>query len=290
MTMMVPTERKLALQSYTDLMPKKEDGISPTFTMPEWFEPLLKVSYFLHFFRDEMRMPGDLMKEIFATMMESHLEGAMDNIVVIRKVPKMDLPKESDADAEQSTTYSKKWIVERVFALLVKHQAIVLDADRDIKIVDDEEDPTNFVSIVVFIDGFSHLREMDHEADEDDDTSKMLKLLHSETDDEAEDAEPKIEEEKKEPVKEAGPTAWSCPICTFENEMSAGTCTICMSGQRPSQQELEAQAAEAQAIAKQEAKEAKEEANQGVVKEPLHQTRLKMLARDIRHMISHDQR
>lgn len=37
---------------------------------------------------------------------------------------------------------------------------------------------------MLFIDGFSHLREMDHEADEDDDTSKMLKLLHSDTDDE----------------------------------------------------------------------------------------------------------
>jgi hypothetical protein len=63
----------------------------------------------------------------------------------------------------------------------------VLDADRDIQLVDDEEDPQAYFSILIFLDGFSHLRENDHElSDEDDDPIKLLKLLHSETDDEAE--------------------------------------------------------------------------------------------------------
>lgn len=67
--------------------------------------------------------------------------------------------------------------------------------------MDEEDDPEHFMTIVLFIDGFSHLREADHEPDEDDDDSKMLKLLHSETDDEDEDGganeeSARIEEEK----------------------------------------------------------------------------------------------
>ena len=93
---------------------------------------------------------------------------------------------------------------------------------------------------MLFIDGFSHLREMDHEADDEDETSKLLKLLHSETDDEAEEEKDGagIEEEKQEPPKEVGPSAWNCPICTFENPISAPVCTICEQGNRPSMQEL----------------------------------------------------
>ena len=44
----------------------------------------------------------------------------------------------------------------------------------------------------------------------------------------------------------------------------------------------------AELVAKQEARAAKELENEGLKKEPLHHTRLQMLARDIRHMISHD--
>lgn len=54
------------------------------------------------------------------------------------------------------------------------------------QIIDDAEEPNKFYSIVLVLDGFSHLREPDHEKDEDDDRSKMIKLLHSETDDEGE--------------------------------------------------------------------------------------------------------
>ena len=57
---------------------------------------------------------------------------------------------------------------------------------------DDEEDPSTYFSILLFLDGFSHLRENDHEVSEEDgDNSKLLKLLHSETDDEAESEESK---------------------------------------------------------------------------------------------------
>ena len=106
MILMVPTESKLALKSYRDLLPTKEDGVTASFEMPEWFEPLLKVSYFLHFFRDEMRLPDDMMKEIYADLVSSHREGAMDNILVISKIPK------------SNETYTKAWVVERLFELL----------------------------------------------------------------------------------------------------------------------------------------------------------------------------
>ena len=106
MILMVPTESKLALNSYADLLPKKEDGVTPSFEMPEWFLPLLKVSYFLHFFRDEMRLPTDIMKEIYSDLISGHIEGAMDNIIVVRKIPK------------KNETYTKVWIVEKLFEIL----------------------------------------------------------------------------------------------------------------------------------------------------------------------------
>lgn len=98
---------------------------------------------------------------------------------------------------------------------------------------------------MLFIDGFSHLREMDHEADEDEDRQKMIKLLHSETDDEGdkndkdgkEDAKEKEKEEK--PEEPPGPTEWSCPLCTFLNAMDVGTCVCCEAGKRPSREELD---------------------------------------------------
>ena len=62
-----------------------------------------------------MNIPADLMKEIYEGMMEKHLEDSMDNIIVIRKVPKA------------HDTYTKKWIVERLFELLAKHQAIIIN-------------------------------------------------------------------------------------------------------------------------------------------------------------------
>jgi hypothetical protein len=37
MILMVPTQSKLTLNSCADLLPKKEDGVTPNFEMPEWF-------------------------------------------------------------------------------------------------------------------------------------------------------------------------------------------------------------------------------------------------------------
>ena len=218
MVLMVPTERSLSIKSYQDLLPTKEDGVTPSFSLPDWLEPLIKVSHFLHFFREEIRLPENMIKDIHRNLVDSHLEGAMDHIVVVKKIPKTG-----------NSLYNKKWIIQNLFELLKKHQAIVLDGERDIQIIDDEEDPDNFYSVMIILDGFSHLRENDHEPDDDDDRSKMLKLLHSETDDEAEDNQagqgPQIEEEKPQEPDE--PCIWNCPICTFENPFSIALCEVC---------------------------------------------------------------
>ena len=150
MVAMVPTEATLSLKSHEDLLPRRKDDNKPIFSLPEWLEPLIKASYFLHFFREEMVLPADILQEIFSNLVEKENKAVMDNIVVIRKIPKAD------------EAYSKKWIVEHIFDLLKKHKAIVQDAERDIQVVDDESDAANFFTIIIFLDGFSHLREKDH--------------------------------------------------------------------------------------------------------------------------------
>mmetsp|Transcript_18789 Transcript_18789/g.23392 ORF Transcript_18789/g.23392 Transcript_18789/m.23392 type:complete len:127 (+) Transcript_18789:663-1043(+) len=119
-----------------------------------------------------------MMRDIYGLLMGSHLDGLMDNIIVIRKIPK------AAELGNESQTYTKEWILEHLFSVLAKHQAVVLDPKRDVQVLDDEEQPDKFYSVVLVLDGFSHMREMDHEPDEDEDRSKMLKLLYSETDDE----------------------------------------------------------------------------------------------------------
>lgn len=117
MLIMVPTERKTPIESQVDLLPKKEDKLTPSFTMPEWFDPLLKVSHFLHFFRDEMCLPAELMREIHSSSMESHLTNStMDNIIVVRKIPK---PSVDGAKDEQM--YTSSWVMTRLFELLRHH-------------------------------------------------------------------------------------------------------------------------------------------------------------------------
>ena len=122
----------------------------------------------------------------------------------------------------------------------------------------------------------------------------MIKLLYSETDDEKDEKDDKEEpkEEVKKPEAPQGPSEWNCPICTFINEMENATCICCEAGQRPSREELEREFKAALEQSKQEAKEQKElEKEQDAdKKESLVHTRLRLLARDIRHMISHDQR
>ncbi len=48
MLAMVPTEQNMALQSYHQLIENE------SFQFPEWMDPLVRISYFLHFFRKDI--------------------------------------------------------------------------------------------------------------------------------------------------------------------------------------------------------------------------------------------
>lgn len=80
MSLMIPTQKGIEIESEQDLMPK-DSG----FTMPDWISPLIKVSFYLNFFRGEANLPNKLLKEIFD---ETRLDGEhMDSIFVIKKIP-----------------------------------------------------------------------------------------------------------------------------------------------------------------------------------------------------------
>ena len=60
----------------------------------------------------------------------------------------------------------------------------VVDPSRDIVFVDDQFN--NTTTCVIFIDGFSEKRRLDHEPDEDGCKDQMLKLLYVDSDEETE--------------------------------------------------------------------------------------------------------
>lgn len=177
------------------------------------------------------------------------------------------------------------------------HQARIIDPQRDIFVLDDEDEPSEFHSIVIFLDDFSHLRPDDREDNADDDAPKIVQL-YSETDDEAEDS-PDGDKDKDE-EEDVRPDKWYCvnPNCpfgpAFENDIENGSCCIC-EAQRPPMDDiisahkakLKADKAAEKAAAAMEAG-SEDEAEDG--EEPLHHLRLKMLKRDLRHIISHQQR
>ena len=119
--------------------------------------------------------------------------------------------------------------------------------------------------------------------------------LYSETDDEKEEGgeEGSKEEEKEEEVR---PEVYACansecPVPGFENDIDNESCVIC-DGRRPPMDEIISAEKQKRKAAKAEEKAAAamdggEEEDEG---EPLHHLRLKMLKRDLRHIISHEQR
>ena len=55
--------------------------------LPEWVNPLVTTSHFLHFMRGEINLPSKLMDEVFAITTKTHFKHQLDNAIVIRKVP-----------------------------------------------------------------------------------------------------------------------------------------------------------------------------------------------------------
>ena len=167
----------------------------------------------------------------------------------------------------------------------------------------DEEDPQNFHSIVIFLDDFSHLRKNDKDGDDDesedeDDLAPKIVPLYSETDDEREEGDGNGDGDQPKDAAAAEderPSMYNCRnvgVCGgFENDIDNGSCVVCDTPRPPMEELIEAHAAARKA----EKAAAKAAAAQDAVSddeegEPLHHLRLKKLKRDIRHVISHDQR
>ena len=72
-------------------------------------------------------------------------ENNLDNLIVLRGLP-VDDP-----------IYTKNWIRNRIFELIRKHKARVLQPAYDVTFVSNPSDP-NFFNAVIILDGFSHMR------------------------------------------------------------------------------------------------------------------------------------
>lgn len=67
----------------------------------------------------------------------------LDNIVVLLNLPAND------------PTYTKVWIKNRIFELIEKHKARVLDPTSDVVFIKNIQNPDLFDAVII-IDGFSH--------------------------------------------------------------------------------------------------------------------------------------
>jgi len=212
MTVFVPTSKTDRINSFVDLLPQKDDKKNAAITLPDWIRPLIRVSYFLHYFRGEMCLPNDMLLEIHANtkLGDQHL----DNILVINKLP------------TKNAVYNKEWILNKVHDLLETHMARVLDPAQDIVFVTDEEDPENYTSIVLVLDGWHQFRP-NTDVDPEDKNEKHIKLLSSETDDDEDIEESSPDKPEEKPAEEATPEVWACPTCTLENPIGHSVCSIC---------------------------------------------------------------
>ena len=56
----------------------------------------------------------------------------------------------------------------------------IIDPKKDIQFLPDEEEPSEYYSVVIITDGFSHLREDDQKMDPlDEDNPNYIELLYS---------------------------------------------------------------------------------------------------------------
>lgn len=55
----MPTCKDVRVESYTEILNKN------VLNIPEWLDPLVKASYFMHAFNQETLLPKEIMKEVF---------------------------------------------------------------------------------------------------------------------------------------------------------------------------------------------------------------------------------
>jgi hypothetical protein len=169
-------------------LPNKPGSADKLFSMPLWIEPLLKISAFLHYLRKQQQMPLEIQLKIFNLTRLGATN--LDNLIVLRGLP-VDDP-----------IYSKSWIRNRIFEVLKKHKARVLEPAYDVIFVSNPTDPA-MLNAVIIIDGFSHMRlNDDGQSSHSEEIRKKHKIellfvdSEEEDDSKAED-EAKLEVERK---------------------------------------------------------------------------------------------
>jgi hypothetical protein len=170
--------------------------------LPSWTTPLLKISQFLHYFRKKDTLADNLVTEVFKLSQKSHKKHMLDNVILIKKLPVSDV------------CCSKEWFLRSLIDKLKYHKARVIDPQRDIIMIPDDDEPDKFYSLVVLIDGFCQTRPEDHLDDAPGEDPKKLKLLYSETDDEGDGKEEKKKEEVVEDIPP--PALFKCAACGFD--------------------------------------------------------------------------
>lgn len=198
----------------------------------------------------------------------------LDNVIVLRKLPCND------------PICSKEWFLRNLIDKLKYHHVRVVDPQRDIITIPDDDEPEKYFSLIIIIDGFCQTRPDDHLEDEPGQEPTKLKLLHSETDDEGDG---NGEKDKKEEAEEdiPPPTMYNCPQEGFENDIDNNECLACGSPRPPMEMLIEIERKKILEARKAALAEKDVDSDDG---EPLFHIRLKMLKRDLRHLMSNHQK
>ena len=171
--------------------------------MPTWIEPLIKVSYFLHYFTGETPLPVDILKEIYDGTQLDHKQ--LDFIFVIQNIP-VDDPK-----------YTQDWLKEQIIKICIEHGARILNPEKEITFPSPD-------TAVLILDGYDHMK-YDTELQQNEDS-------------ETEEGEEEKKKEEKPAEEEIKPTEYVCMACTFINRLEAAACEICGSPRPPMEQIL----------------------------------------------------
>ena len=137
--MMMPG-KQVRIDSYKDLFD------SSKLELPEWLQPLIKASYFMHFFSGEMPLSLDILKEIHSETKLTHSQ--LDKILVIKGIP---------------ATCSRDWVRQQIMAVLSKFGARVLNPEKEVLVYEDKA--------VVILDGFDHMSLVKDEGDKKEEDS-----------------------------------------------------------------------------------------------------------------------
>jgi len=133
-SLMLPLTEELS--SYKQLLPGNQD------VFPQWLEKLVKVAYFLHNFKGELKLPKDIRDEIVGQM---SLDSQWDHLVVIQGIP---------------AQYSCDWVRQKIQEVLNKHKARLMIPDVDLQVrVGDKGESAEFKAedgtAVILIDGLN---------------------------------------------------------------------------------------------------------------------------------------